>query len=373
MRVAVIFFGFALLVGFGAPALAGPPACTPKLVGHDLNADGNADLLLESTTLARVNTMSGTTVLGTGWPSTANGAYKMGASGDLNNDGKADIGWQGQSGTGALGVLRFNIMDGVNSTSTGWASDAGGLWLLFAFEDLNADGKADAIYKGQGSAIGSVKVVIMDGATEGASGLISTGGGTWNLVDVADLNNDGKADLIFDGGVNGMRLNLMDGTASTSQGFVGTAGGTWAYQGVGDFDGDGNADLLYRYSNALRFDFMNGASVASNGWNSVSPTWVLQGIIDTSNDCKADIVYASASQLRIDTMDGATITGTGYAGLGGGTYTPAGAADLDGDGNADILLDGTSDLRVLMMNGTAVASTGSVTNAGGTLLVAPIR
>ena len=68
---------------------------------------------------------------------------------------------------------------------------------------------------------------------------------SWTIGTTADLNGDGKTDLVWQNTVTGeSSVWLMNGGALTSGVALDTLPGQWRVVGTGDFNADGKADLL---------------------------------------------------------------------------------------------------------------------------------
>src|SRR5207247_2550143 len=92
------------------------------------------------------------------------------------------------------------------------------------------------------------------------AGLIPAGG--WTVSHIADLDGDGRADLILrhaDGTVSAWFMNGLAVAGTTT--FVGPGSG-WTLVKTGDFNGDGKADLVWQHTDGtVQAWLMNGASV----------------------------------------------------------------------------------------------------------------
>src|SRR5262249_34872888 len=100
--------------------------------------------------------------------------------------------------------------------------------------DFNRDGYTDLAWDAPRATAdaGAVEVFLSYGnGTFGAAQALN--GGSWTVA-VADLNGDGKPDLVTD--TTSVLLGHGDGTFQVTQNY---AGGGW----VGDFNGDGSLDL----------------------------------------------------------------------------------------------------------------------------------
>ena len=171
--------------------------------------------------------------------------------GDFNGDGHLDVAVtssnQGQSAAGYVTVL-FGHGDGTLTRSARYR--AGSHPWGIAAGDLNGDGHPDLVISDNNGSGGVTDTVFV---------LLNNGTGTFHIashyplgveavaVNIADLNHDGKPDLVvasaFDQSV-GILLSHGDGTFSAPV-FYATNAGAEAPQAlvVADFDLDGNPDI----------------------------------------------------------------------------------------------------------------------------------
>jgi hypothetical protein len=204
--------------------------------------------------------------------------------------------------------------------SFGWIDSSGVPgWTVRAVTDLNGDGTPDLIWENDttqqlaawylnplGNVFSSFAWIDMNGVPG------------WNVVAAADLNQDGKSDLIFQ-------------NTSTRQVAVWFMGGP-----------NGN-------------QFQSFAWIDTNG----IPGWTVRAAADLNGDGKPDIIWEkdSTSQIAAWYLGGAQgnefqsfewIEPNGIPG-----WTVAGAADLNGDGKPDIVLlnDSTRQAAVWYMGG----------------------
>jgi len=185
------------------------------------------------------------------------------AVGDLNGDGKLDVVAASSGSTpGQPGTL--SVLPGKGDGTLGaFQSYAAGLRpVSVELADFNGDGKLDAVVgdggDSQSGAGGGVSILLGKGdGTFGAAASYSSGQFPVMQVHAADLNGDGKPDVVAavanpnGGGGVLVFLNKGDGTLQapinvtfaesgiTPQGFA-----------IGDVNGDGHADLVVAYVNA---------------------------------------------------------------------------------------------------------------------------
>src|SRR5262249_9794854 len=126
----------------------------------------------------------------------------LAGTGDFTGDGKGDLLWRNDAG--AVSVWQ---MDG--GTRTGnlavTAPSGGGDtadWVVVGTGDVNADGKADVIWRNESN--GNLGVWVMNGGSVASSAVLATPGNwaggslaSWQVADVNDYDSDGKADLLL--------------------------------------------------------------------------------------------------------------------------------------------------------------------------------
>jgi hypothetical protein len=228
----------------------------PNVAVGDMNGDGIPDLVTAGTS----NNNSGVSVLlGTGSGTFPTVTYFAGtpsytglkavALGDFNGDGHLDV---------AVGVdtqptstIYIYLGDGAGHLSGPTEFAGGGVWGAthfgnLAVADLNGDGKLDLVVTEDNDSTVSVLLGNGDGTFQPAV-TYSTGSGTGaNWVAVADLNQDGKPDLVvaLDGGGDTLGVLLGNGDG-TFQAAIDTGG---PFQGngvaVADVNGDGIPDVV---------------------------------------------------------------------------------------------------------------------------------
>jgi hypothetical protein len=181
------------------------PAGWKLVAAADLNGDAKPDLIWqhETTYQATVWYMGGpqgTVLLASAWLAQSGPVgWKIAAAADLNGDNKPDLLWQHET-TYQVSVWYMGGAAGTTLLSTAWVAQTGPLdWKLVAAADLNGDTKPDMVW--QHVATYQVSAWYMGGA-QGATILTSTwlaelGPLNWKIAGAADLNGDGKPDLLW--------------------------------------------------------------------------------------------------------------------------------------------------------------------------------
>jgi hypothetical protein len=293
----------------------------------DVNKDGKADLLVGNSCGSSDCSVSGGVgvLLGNGdgtfqtavpYNSIAN-VYAI-AAGDLNNDGDPDVVLG--SGDGTVVVLLGNG-DGTFQAPVSYASGGFSVYGV-AVADVNADGKPDLLTANYCdteitcSASGSGIIGVLKGNGDGtfqAAAAYDSGGSAALSVAAADLNADGKIDLVVanqnptvpDGSV-GVLSGNGDGTFQTAVAYD-SGGSSTRWVVVGDVTGDGVSDVLVADQVA--------------GWCSGGATCSL---------------YSTVALLQ-GNGDGTFQAAVAYGAAGWGSQSLA-VADINGDGFSDVIV-----------------------------------
>jgi alpha-tubulin suppressor-like RCC1 family protein len=238
-----------------------------------------------------------------------------------------------------------------------------------AVADLNGDGKSDILWRN--SSNGSVAGWLMSGARSTDARIIFDSDASWIPAGKADFNGDGKADILWRNSSSGsLALWLMSGLGRTD-GIVLPASVSETVAGIGDFNGDGKADILKLASDgAVYMELMNGASVISRT-KIFEPgqDWIPCGTGDFDGDGKSDILWRHASgTVAMWLMDGVTAkNGRGIFLDDSQGWRPKACGDFNGDGKCDIVWqDASGNAVVWLMSGFSMTSYGYIFQNGDT-------
>ncbi len=316
----------------------------------DLNGDGKVDLM---TANAADNSLS--VVLGNG-DGTFQGqtTFATGASpfaavvADFNGDGKLDLA-AANGGANSVSVLLGNG-NGAFQLQKTFATPIGAKPISLAVADLNGDGKTDLVTANYlyGETTGTVSVLLGNGnGTFQAHTTFQTGDAPYSVA-TADLNGDGKADLVTanylgDVSIGFVSVLLGNGNGSfQARQTIACAGMPYAVAPA-DLNGDGRIDLA-----VANKSFWAVSTLLGNGNGTfqakvdhdvgVYPTDVAAA--DVNGDGKLDLVTVNYGSFDLSVL----------LGNGNGTFrantlfdtvsnpTAVAIADLDGDGRTDVAL-----------------------------------
>jgi hypothetical protein len=328
------------------------------MVTADFDADGKLDLAVVSAQLSSVGSPVGGVEIffGDGFGEfprerpypTGNGTVELPTSlavADFNNDGKPDL-VVGDEYYQSVTVL---INNGLNSKGVlhfkGYYQ-VQGIADLVAAADIDGDGKADLITAGLGGTSVSVRRGNGDG-TFGAAASYSVGYAA-SFLTTADLNGDGRDDILVASADSG-KISVLLGQANGSLGSADsyTVGAGPRSIAVADFNGDSKADLAVANSmgNTLSVLLGNGDGTFQTGVTlavGADPRSV--AVADFNSDGKADLVAANFGDNTLSV----------FLGRGNGTFR-VGPTLETGPGpfallTADWLVDGRPDIAVLQWN-----------------------
>ncbi|HTS36328.1 MAG TPA: FG-GAP-like repeat-containing protein [Candidatus Solibacter sp.] len=220
---------------------------------------------------------------------------------DFNGDGFLDIAIANRS-SNDISVL-LGKGNGTFNTQVKYAAGTGGPDpASIAAADLNGDGKPD--------------LVVADSGTNKVSVLLNTGTGTFNAavqytvgttpssVAVGDLNGDGVADIaVTNSGSNTVQVLINNGAGTFSNGGSFATGASPSSVAIADFDGVNGNDLVVTNQNG------NSVSVLLNNGSGTFAAAQTYCVVTTSGSCTSVGAVSPVSVVAID------LTGDGKADL----------------------------------------------------------
>ncbi|RIL11799.1 MAG: hypothetical protein DCC75_01645 [Proteobacteria bacterium] len=218
----------------------------------DLNNDGILDLVTAGSVGGNDSDGSTTIRLGLGNGTFGNATSYFGGSkeaylGDLNGDGILDLVSAGVTGRGAggLAVVRLGLGNGTFGQSVSYAMEAAASEAV-ALADINNDGKLDLITAGRdGAHTGQFSVRLGQGNGTFGSRLTYETSNDATSLSLGDINGDGKLDIVVGlaGGGAEVRLGQGNGTFGDAVDYH-LIGGTVTEASLADVNGDWHLDIV---------------------------------------------------------------------------------------------------------------------------------
>ena len=306
---------------------------------------------------------------------TGSGAFSV-AIADVNGDGNPDllVANSCEDSTCTSGAVSVLLGNGDGTFQTAVPYGSGGLGALaVAVADVNGDGKPDIVVANDCAdstcVSGSVGVLLGNGDGTFQTAVSYGSGGPSFSVAIADVNGDGKPDLLValwsctisdscdDGGGVGVLLGNGDGTFQTVVAY-GSGGLEALAVAVADVNGDGKPDVVVANqftsnsnyeTGALGVLLGNGDGTFQTALSYRSGGYDARGVAvgDVNGDGKPDIVVANGCAedlcvgngtwgLLLGNGDGTFQTAVSY-GSGGSSDIWVAVADVNGDGKPDVL------------------------------------
>ena len=247
----------------------------------DFNRDGLSDLVWQRSDGSLVAwLMSGTTLSGAYFmqPAVTDANWRVATVADFDGDGTSDLLWRHR----LTGELLVWFMNGVAMRTWSWLEPRvlGDLnWHLAGAGDFNGDRSPDLVW--QNHRTGQMLVWYMRGialASWRALSPATLSDLNWRIEAVADFDRNGTPDLFWQNrATGGLLVWFMNGTTMTRFQWLNpsaNADRAWAVVGAADLNKDGRPDLVWQNQTDGRLIawFLNGTSLAS--WRYFAPSVV---------------------------------------------------------------------------------------------------
>jgi hypothetical protein len=330
----------------------------------DVNNDGNLDITAEGDGVLLVALGTGTGSFSTTALSSPIGTADQYVLADVNGDGIPDLVQE----NGTLGIWTGKGDGTFTQPATGnfYTVDAGGYESAMV-ADFNGDGKVDVGHLGedykQVSIFAGNGTATIAGAPTLASSLVTPVAPFWlELGTVADVQGKGFSSAVYvDGDTGDIVTGLGDGTGNFTYvtGLAQAAVPNLAYIEPisADLNGDGKQDLLLAgWDGSLSVAFSNGDGTYTTP-QSLGITSTCEIAYAAVGDINRDGIPDIVAPYPGDSICSASVTtGSGYyvmLGKGNGTYAApvfnaygtelysASIADMNGDGKPDLVMDDT--------------------------------
>lgn len=260
--------------------------------------------------------------------------------GDYNHDGNADLIIADRSS--ALGSMK--LANGTGGFGTEYNYTIGAPHFAVAIADLNTDGKLDLVAT-KGTAASNVSVLLGNGDGTFAPGNIYSAGGICYSVAIGDLNSDGRPDIAlanYSVQLSSASVLFANGTGGFASPVKFTTGAFSFSIALADFNFDGQLDMVTANKDANNVSVLIAStpgafSPAVNLSVGALPTCLTVG--DFNADGAADIVTCNSNSNNISLL-----AGDGAGNFSGASNTSIhaqpssiGCGDVNSDGNLDLL------------------------------------
>ena len=288
-----------------------------QLDSGDINGDGKIDLLVggfnSGFTVVLNNSSASTIAFGTSNSGANDSDYYYFSLpyesarvklGDVNGDGKLDVicssyyagSFRVFLNTSTTSSLTFSTTPAVFTTSLNGSRQ-------MTTGDVNSDGKSDVIMGNDGTGGFLVFLSTSSGSTVSFQSPISLTGNGAGQAFVADVNGDGKNDVIGDGG--GVFVNQDANNAYIASDFslaTGIISGLSTFTGISDFNGNGKIDLIGNAKvsdNKSSNTTLSSSNFVTIGFNATNAGESFAAA-DLDGDNKQDYIASSGSSSFVD-------------------------------------------------------------------------
>ncbi|HEY4414514.1 MAG TPA: VCBS repeat-containing protein [Verrucomicrobiae bacterium] len=357
---------------FGSNTTLNLRSGSPCVIAADVNADGKVDLIsadyFTNTLTVLTNNGHGTF----GFNATLNvetNSFSIVAT-DFNGDGKVDLASVNQGANNTLTILTNNSSGrfGLNTTLSGE--------VFVAAADINNDGKTDLITGNAAAGDLTVLTHVSEPPplTAYAPSGYYTAATVMQSVVPADINNDGKVDLIGANffGIGSILIWTNNGSGIFGSNATLVVGIEPVSVVAADINYDRKTDLISANAGANSLTVMTNNGSGNFGFNATLnvgryPNHVIAA--DVNRDGKMDLICANSGTNTLTIL-----TNNGHGGFGLNAICTVGsgpkwlaAADVNQDGSVDLISAnyGAHTLTVLTNNGSGIFGSNATLNVGG--------
>ena len=274
---------------------------------------------------------------------------------DFDGDGRSDVAWSNQASRGgAIWHVNGTAVTGEYTSILASSTTA----VLVATADADANGRADMLW--YDAATARYSVWLMNGFSASATMIDRYVGSDWIPAGYFDINADRKADVIFrrtSGGQTQVAVWLMNGAAIASSELT-TLSGEFDQMFVGNLDADSTGEAILRSSSGAQLGgvFVSEFTGSSIGTPSrvltssgsaeplVDVSYSIAGLADITGDGVSDVLWRGPTgsivswQMKNRAIESKSVLSAGATNY----WTIASFPDFDGDGTQGIFFRGGS-------------------------------
>ncbi len=372
--------------GFGSAAIniGSNVESTQSVALADVDGDGDLDVVKGNNGKNKLYLNKGYGV----FPTTGIGIYSPYANtqsvalADMDGDGDPDL----VVGNDGKNTLHLNTGKPPNffANGTDIGSDSNDTESI-ALADVDGDGDLDLV-AGNQDEINKLYLNIGGGSVFASTGTgkdIGSDQNSTQSVALADVDGDGDLDLVAgnQNERNKLYLNIGGDSVFASTGSdIGSDNASTQSVALADMDGDGKVDVVagnYEQVNKLYLNPGSGAAFASVTGTPIGSdeddTFAVS-LADMDGDGDVDVVAGNVQQSKLCLNDGSGVFATTGTAIGSGEYSTYSVAlgDMDGDGDVDLVEGKGNGQNKLYLNNASggFATAGTPFGSGGDSTVA---